>query len=66
MLTQAENAPDQKKFWRYVVLGCRPCKLRKADNRRHALLYAAITDAPYFVFKGSSLFRLIARATNLR
>ena len=50
MLTQAENAPDQKKFWRYVVLGCRPCKLRKADNRRHALLYAAITDAPYFVF----------------
>ena len=65
-LTIAEKAPDQKNVCLEARHGYAPYRLRKLDSRRQALLQAAITDAPYFVRKGSWLLILIAVAKYLR
>jgi hypothetical protein len=62
LLTQAEKACDWSTFNFAVVRGCVLHKLLKEDSSVHALLHEAITDAPYFDFRGSALLSLIAAA----
>ena len=62
LLTQAEKACDWSGFNFAVVWGCALHKLLREDSSVHALLHEAITDMPYFDFRGSALLNLIAAA----